>query len=116
MTSNNTDPEPSSARPATRDAHADQLRVADNPEAHRYEGYLGAELAGFLDYHAQPGLMTMLHTEIERSHEGQGIGSRLVSAALNDVRSREMKVLPICPFVIAYIKRHPEFKDLLRFQ
>ena len=92
-----------------------QFRVIDNPEAHRYEGYQGAELAGFLDYHVQPGLVTILHSEVERPNEGQGIGSRLVAGALDDVRRRGMQVLPICPFVIGYIKRHPEYKDLLRF-
>jgi uncharacterized protein len=114
MTSNDEHAEHSGSSPeGQRD---DEFRVVDNPEAHRYEGYLGTELAGFLDYHTQPGLLTILHTEIDRSYEGRGIGSRLVADVLDDIRRRGMEVLPICPFVIAYIKQHPEYTDLLRFQ
>jgi predicted GNAT family acetyltransferase len=114
VTSNDQHAEPSSS--FSEDPKEDKFRVIDNAEAHRYEAYLGSELAGFLDYHAQPGLLTILHTEVDRSYEGRGVGSRLAAHVLDDIRQRGMEVLPICPFVIAYIKQNPEYTDLLRFQ
>ncbi len=93
--------------------HDDRLTVADNPGEHRYEGSLGAEVVGVVDYHLRPGLITLLHTEISPGQEGRGVGSRLVSATLDDVRARGLAVLPICPFVRAFIHRHPEYAELV---
>jgi predicted GNAT family acetyltransferase len=95
---------------------ADALQISDNRDAHRLEGYVGAELAGFIDYHVQPGLLTILETEVHQAFEGRGVGSRLIAAALEDARGRGMQVLPICPFATAYIHRHSEYADLLRFK
>jgi predicted GNAT family acetyltransferase len=89
------------------------VRIADSPERKRYEAYLGTELAGFTDYHVQPAVMTLLHTEIEPAFEGQGVGSRFVAAVLDDIRSRGLRVLPICPFVRAFLQKHPEYDDLV---
>jgi predicted GNAT family acetyltransferase len=55
----------------------------------------------------------MVHTEIEPAFEGEGFGSALVSGALDDVRARGKRVRPLCPFVAAYVKRHPEYADLV---
>lgn len=90
-----------------------ELRVVDNAELNRYEVYVGSVLAGFTDYHAQPGLVTLKHTEIDPAFEGRGIGSRLVAGTLDHIRERGAGVLPICPFVRAYLQRHPEYGDLV---
>ncbi len=87
--------------------------VRDNPEQHRYEVHVGSELAGFTTYHAQPGLLTVLHTEIERPFEGQGIGSELIRRVLDDIRAKGARVLPVCPFVLAFLERHPQYMDLV---
>ena len=86
----------------------DDLVVRDNPEQQRYEAYVGSELAGVATYHAQPGLVTIMHTEIEPAFEGHGLGSQFVAAMLDDIRRQESRVLPVCPFVRAYLQRHPE--------
>ena len=71
-------------------------------------------LAGFADYMLTDGLITFTHTEIDPAYEGQGLGSQLVRAALDDVRTTgERTVLPLCPFVKAWIQRHPDYMDLL---
>ena len=54
-----------------------------------------------------------MHTDVAPKWEGKGVGSTLVQGALDDVRARGLKVQPICPFVAAYIRRHPEYQDLV---
>jgi len=91
----------------------DDLSIVNNMTLNRYEVYVGPTLAGFTDYHAQPGLVTLKHTEVDRAFEGRGIGSSLVAGALDDIRERGDSVLPICPFVRAYLQRHPEYADMI---
>ena len=92
---------------------SDDVRISDNEEEHRYEAHVGPDLAGYLEYYADPGRVTLVHTEVDAAFEGRGIGSRLVTAALEDVRRREASVLPLCPFVRSWLQRHPEFQDLV---
>ena len=58
-------------------------------------------------------MIVLVHTEVAPAVEGRGVGSRLVSAALDDIRARGLRLVPICPFVRAYLGRHPEYADLL---
>ncbi|HVY97426.1 MAG TPA: GNAT family N-acetyltransferase [Solirubrobacterales bacterium] len=90
-----------------------EIAVADNPEQDRYEVRAGGELAGFTQYKLAPGRISFIHTEVDDRFEGQGLGSRLVAFALDDARARGLDVLPFCPFVRAYIQRHPDYLDLV---
>jgi uncharacterized protein len=83
-------------------------RVVDNPEARRYELYVADELAGEIAYSHRDGRITLIHTEVADAFEGQGLGSRLVSGALKDIRSRGLELVPMCPFVRSYLARHPD--------
>jgi predicted GNAT family acetyltransferase len=87
--------------------------VTDHPEAGRYEITADGERIGFVTYRLAPGAITFLHAEVHPPREGSGFGSRLVAGALADARARGLKVRPVCPFVAAYIKRHPDEQDLL---
>jgi uncharacterized protein len=95
------------------DAARPDVTLRDDPERGRFELLVGGELAGVADYHEQPGLVTILHTEIDPAFEGRGLGSAFVAAMLDDVRAREARVLPVCPFVKAYLQRHRELADLV---
>ncbi|ULH14393.1 N-acetyltransferase [Deinococcus sp. KNUC1210] len=53
------------------------------------------------------------HTEVPEALEGQGIGSKLVKAALEDVKAQGKMVIPMCPFVAGYISQHHEYLDLV---
>ncbi|HVJ02843.1 MAG TPA: GNAT family N-acetyltransferase [Sphingomonas sp.] len=86
--------------------------VRDNQERHRFELVEEGHLA-FAEYELADGVITFTHTIVPSSMQGNGVGSRLVSGALAQVRERGLKVVPRCPFVAAYIARHPEWKDLL---
>jgi uncharacterized protein len=89
------------------------VSVADNPEAKRYELTTEGEPIGFVTYRMEPGVIAFLHAEVNPAHERQGWGSRLVAEALDDARARGLKVRPVCPFVVAYIESHPDYRDLL---
>jgi predicted GNAT family acetyltransferase len=89
------------------------VSVADNPAGARYELSVGGRRIGFVTYRMEPGAIALLHAEVNPAHERQGWGSRLVAGALGDARERGLKVRPVCPFVLAYIERHPEYWDLL---
>ena len=88
------------------------LRVVDNPAELRYELRDGDELVGEIRYRREPGVLELVHTEVEPRRKG--LGSELVKGALDDMRARGLRVVPICPFVTAYIRRHPEYADLLQ--
>jgi uncharacterized protein len=88
-------------------------RVVDNPRASRYELWLGATRAGLIQYLAEPSTVLLVHTEVDPAFEGQGLGERLVAGALEDLRARGPKLVPLCPFVRAYLRRHPDQADLV---
>jgi hypothetical protein len=87
--------------------------IADRPEAGRYEARIGKALAGFLEYRVLPRRIVLIHTEVLPEFEGRGVGGRLARHALDDARARGLGVTPACPFVAAYLERHPEDADLV---
>jgi predicted GNAT family acetyltransferase len=88
-------------------------RLTDNPDAARYEAHVGADLAGFAAYRWRGERIVFTHTEVDPAFEGQGIGSALARFALDDVRSRGLIAVPLCPFISAYLRRHPEYADIV---
>ncbi len=94
-------------------ATSGQLTVVDNADRRRYEARLGSEVVGFIMYRLDSGRMTLIHTEVDPELEGEGVGSMLVAGALDDIRGRGLVLVPLCPFVSAYLRRHPEYSDLV---
>jgi predicted GNAT family acetyltransferase len=92
---------------------ADRLHIVDNPGSHRYEAILDGKVVGISQYTLADDVITFLHTEVDPSGEGKGLGSRLAAGALDDVRRRGLRVVAKCPFIAAYIKRHGDYADLL---
>jgi predicted GNAT family acetyltransferase len=105
------------AERADREVSADppltELTVADNSEAQRYEARFGSELIGIVGYRLEPGEITLIHTEVDPAFEGQGVASRLVAGALDDIRRRDLSLVPVCPFVQSFLRRHLEYADLV---
>ncbi len=84
------------------------VEVTDNPELGRYEARVNGELAGFAQYRLEHEQITIFHAEVDPSFEGRGVGSELARVALDDVRARELELVPRCPFIAAYVRRHPD--------
>jgi predicted GNAT family acetyltransferase len=82
------------------------LTVVDNPELLRFEARAGDVVAGFADYQPSPQGLVLPHTEVDPAFEGQGVGSTLVRRMLDELRDRGETVVPRCPFVRSYIRRH----------
>ena len=87
--------------------------VRDAPEANRYEIRDGEQLLGHADYERRGDTVVFTHTEVDPDAGQSGLGSTLVRAALDDVRSRGGKVIPRCPFVRGWIDRNPQYADLV---
>jgi uncharacterized protein len=94
-------------------AAAERIDIADAPEHERYELSLGGEVVGFTLYHARPGLIAFVHTQVDERYQGQGLADRLIRFALEDARARDLEVLPFCPYVKAFIERNREFETLV---
>jgi predicted GNAT family acetyltransferase len=86
--------------------------VRDNPALNRFELDLDGHTA-VAYYQLSPGVITFTHTEVPAELSGRGIGSELVRGALAAARARGLKVVPKCPFVAAFMAKHPQFDDLL---
>jgi predicted GNAT family acetyltransferase len=87
-------------------------RVIQNESAQRFEIENAGGVA-MLTYHLGNHHITLVHTEVAPELEGKGYAGMLVRAALEFARARTLRVIPLCPFVRAYIARHPEYADLV---
>jgi predicted GNAT family acetyltransferase len=90
-----------------------ESRVVDNPQIGRFELLADGAVAGFAEYERTGSTVSFTHTVIDPSFEGRGLGSVLARGALDAVRNEGSSVLPFCPFIRAYIQRHPEYLDLV---
>ncbi len=90
-----------------------KIEVVDVAERARFEITLDGQLAGFADYRVVGDRVEVVHTEIDPAFEGQGLGSKLARAALDAVRARGLQVTPLCPYIAGWIKKHPDYADLV---
>ena len=89
------------------------ITVEDNEQRNRYEASLDAGVvAGYAEYRDRGGVRVFTHTEVDDAFEGRGVGSTLARAALDDGRTRGLPVRILCPFLISFIEKHPEYADL----
>lgn len=87
--------------------------VRNNTDENRYELSVDGHLAATY-YRLADGIITFVHTEVPDALAGRGVGSKLIKGALDQVRAAGLKVVPQCPFVRAYIEKHPDYADLLK--
>lgn len=93
--------------------------MVDVPGEERYEARTAdGALAGFAAYQLsrQPAgnqVMVMTHTEVDPGFAGQGVATDLIRGALDDIRAKALPIVPLCPFVAAFLARHPDYRHLV---
>ena len=88
--------------------------LIDNTDQGRFELYRDGELVGWLYYtHLRPNRYALQHTEVESSHQHQGVAGAMVRRVLDEIRSREGTITAICPFVVDYLSRTTTYADLI---
>lgn len=90
-----------------------ELTVVDRPDERRYELLLDGERVGLADYQLDESVMTIPHVETSPEHRGKGFADSLMSGVLDDVRKRELKVRPLCPFAAKHMDNNPAVHDLI---
>ena len=85
--------------------------LINNEEKKQYEFHIDGAIAR-IEYIKAQGKIFLTHTEVPAKFEGKGIGSALVKQVLDDIRQKGLILVPLCPFVSAYINRHPEYNTL----
>ncbi len=94
------------------DIDVETVPVHNNVDARHYEAHVNGHLA-LITYQQEGSRIVFNHTKVPAELEGHGIAGRMAHVALEDARARHLSVIPRCPFVASYIRRHPEYLDLV---
>jgi len=89
-----------------------RLDVRHNPDASRFEAFVDGALCR-ADYRMAGNVMHIVHSEVPYALEGRGLAGQVVQAALDYARGKGLKVVPVCGYVRAYMRRHKASHDLL---
>lgn len=92
--------------------HDVPVEVINNSADRRFEIHEEGQLAS-LAYTTRKGALYLIHTEVPRALEGRGYASELAQAALEYAKRERLRVVPYCPFVRTYLRRHPEYESLV---
>ena len=90
----------------------DDVVVTHNEEAHRFEATVDG-LRALITYRRFPDRLVLPHTEVPPTLEGKGLGTKLAGTALDFARANHLRVVPLCPFVSSFIRKHREYQDLV---
>jgi predicted GNAT family acetyltransferase len=94
------------------DVSLDAITVRNNEEAQRYEAEVAGQLA-ITQYQRAGDSIIFTHTEVPAALEGHGIAAKLARMALDDAAAHGLTVVPLCPYVASYIRRHQEYLPLV---
>ena len=89
-----------------------QAEVRDNPAQNRYETTVDGVLA-IAEYRRDGDALVFTHTLVPEAIGGRGVGTALIRGALDDARTKNLKVVPRCSFVVDFMRRHTDYRDLL---
>ena len=90
----------------------EDYELIHNKDMGRYEFHIDGMIAE-AEYRQIEDVMVITHVSVPHPLEGKGIASQLVRKVLEDIKRQGLKVKPVCPFVVAYIKRHPEWEEIV---
>lgn len=91
----------------------EQIELRRNEDRGRFELEVEGHIAFIEHIITKENIVFLTHTEVPRALEGKGVGSAIVSKTLQWIKEKSYPLAPLCPFVAAYIKRHPEWKEIL---
>jgi len=89
-----------------------KVTVTHNEEAQRFEMLVDG-LRALMTYRRFPDRIVFAHTEVPQPLEGQGLAAKLARVALDFARVNRLRVVPLCPYVSSFIRKHPEYQDLV---
>jgi len=95
------------------DVAGDGVTIGRNDDAGRYEIFSDGHRVGLADYFRRGDVVVIPHTETLPQYGGRGLAGRLVRYCLDDIRAQGLRVDPACPFVAAYIRKNPDYADLV---
>ena len=95
------------------DIELDELEVNQNPAQNRFETWIDGELSK-LDYMEDGNTIVMTHVGVHPSHRGCGVAGKITEVALEYAKGKSLRVVPMCSYVGAYIRRHPEYITLTK--
>jgi len=91
---------------------AQDYEIIDNKERQQFQAKLPDDYA-FMEYRWHKGDLALMHTVVPEKYEGQGIASALAKHVLEYAKNNNFKILVYCPYISAYLNRHPEYKTLV---
>ncbi|MCF6297554.1 MAG: N-acetyltransferase [Flavobacteriaceae bacterium] len=86
--------------------------LIDNIEKKQYEFHIEEHIPR-IEYIKAQNNIYLTHTEVQQKLTGKGVGTALVKQVLQDIKEKNLTLIPLCPFVAMYIKRNPEWKELV---
>ncbi len=93
--------------------NTEEISFEHDEERQTFDALIGQERAT-LEYRSnKEGKIFLTHTEVPPSMQGKGVGSKLLLHVFDYIRENNMRLIPVCPFVKSYIKRHPEYLNLV---
>ncbi|MCD2443547.1 N-acetyltransferase [Agromyces sp. SYSU K20354] len=104
------DPQHAGDPGATEHDGAAEVDIVRSDERQRYDLTVGGRRAGVSQFRLEPGTIVFTHTIVRPEFEGMGLGSRLAKFVLDDAVARGERIVPECPFIAAYLRRHPEYE------
>ncbi len=93
------------------DIDLDNLNIVNNTDENRFEAKIGEKLA-IIEYMRTGNNIIYTHTEVPEEFEGHGIAGKMAHHVMEYAKNEGLKVQPLCPFVKAYVNRHPEYQDI----
>lgn len=90
----------------------ENLQVENNEAESRFEINLDGATA-LIAYKKKGEIYNLYHTEVPQQFAGKGVGSALAKGTLEQIKAEGAKIIPSCPFVSAYLKRHREYEELI---
>ncbi|MCX6215085.1 MAG: GNAT family N-acetyltransferase [Spirosoma sp.] len=89
------------------------LRIKNNTHRHQFELETDGKLSIVAYQQVDDETLALTHTEVDPALEGHGVGSQLVDEVLQYIEENKLKIVPLCPFVDVYIKRHPAWSRVV---